>query len=47
MFLESLKIMGKHIIKVATIAINTVAKLALNMKKEMTNAAVANAIPTG
>ena len=39
--------MGKQIISVATMAINTAIKLALNTKKKMTNAAVAKAIPMG
>ncbi|GAA3603334.1 hypothetical protein GCM10022396_20870 [Flavivirga amylovorans] len=47
MFLESLKIIGIHTIKVAIIDINIIWILALNTKYEITKAAVANAIPTG
>lgn len=39
--------MGRQTINVATMAINMVFKLALNTKKDITNVAVANAIPTG
>jgi hypothetical protein len=47
MFLESLKITGIKTINVVIIDINITFKLALNRKKEITNAAVAKAIPTG
>ena len=47
MFLESLKITGINTISVATIEMKIVLILASNTKKEITKAAVANAIPTG
>ncbi|GAA3557064.1 hypothetical protein GCM10022395_05480 [Snuella lapsa] len=46
-FLESLKITGIKTINVPTIETKTTLKEALKTKKEITNAAVAKAIPTG
>ena len=47
MFLESRNITGIKTTNVAIIDINTIFILALKIKKDITNAAAAKAMPTG